>query len=190
MSFLFRMSFPRRSARLAAKANANTNAEVPQLVVQSVTILSDEAKAREIWLTFVRNWSYQEEQSTNSPRRSARLANKKTPVAKDKYVARRLYQEWHEKPIPNEYKQFCVDKINGVLDKFHTLVGKVERARECIGLVRFLQENAVFMAAYPKFSEAVLKKMKSLQEETIEDTYVHETFHKVLKDVIFVLTGK
>jgi hypothetical protein len=184
------MSFPRRSARLAAKANAVTNAnpEAPPPVVRSITIISEDARVRKIWLVFV--GSHQEEQNTNSPRRSARLANKKTPIAKDKYVARRLYQEWHEKPISDEYKQFCIDKINGVLDKFHTLVGKVERARECIGLIRFLQENAVFMAAYPKFSEAVLKKMKSLQEETIEDTYVHETFHKVLKDIVFVLTGK
>ncbi len=185
------MSVPRRSARLAAKANAvtNPNPEGPQPLVRSITIISEDARVREIWLAFVRN--YQGDQSsTKGPRRSARLANKKTPVAKDKYVARRLYQEWHEKPIPNEYKQFCVDKINGVLDKFHTLVGKVERARECIGLIGFLQENAVFMAAYPKFAEAVLKKMKSLQEETIEDIYVQETFHKALKDIVFVLTGK
>ena len=186
MSFLFRMSFPRRSARLAAKANLNP--EAPPPLVRSITIISEDARVRKIWLVFV--GSHQEEQNTNSPRRSARLANKKTPIAKDKYVARRLYQEWHEKSIPNEYKQFCIDKINGVLDKFHTLVGKVERARACIGLIRFLQENAVFMAAYPKFAETVLKKMKSLQEEIIEDNYVHEPFHKALRDIIFVLTGK
>ncbi len=191
------MSFvPRRSARLQKKMQQSQQSQQSQeQPLQQQSLQQQPNRAKDIYTMCLAAWGIPGGQFVSqilNLRRSDRLAKKRVqpPTAKDKYAARRLFEKWQNNSVSDEYKRHCVNKIREFLDIVDRTVGRIEKARVCISVHKFILENPTFSAVYPTMTSAFLKKMKEFQHEQIDNLLVSQAFHKSVNDVIYMITGK